>query len=318
VACEKLHIQLNPAVLKHWLIFDLDFPMASLAWEHVNVAPPNWIAINRENQHAHYGYLLEVPVVTSASGRDRPLRYAAAVESAFRIKLRADPGYAGLVSKNPLSGAWLTLFHHDHQYSLDELAEWVTLTKASLTSIDSVGIGRNVKLFEVLRKWSYRMVLAYKDATASPHIWVSALLREAECMNARFETPLSAAEVRSVARSVAKWVWRRFDHDHFRQIQRKRALTRWEKPRAPSAEQIAPWDRLGISRRTYYYRKKEGLLSSHPHCTDAISDISALGPNPGDTSQDRAQGIPSQGDTVRRLTASIERSSANGAHAQLL
>ena len=46
-----------------------------------------------------------------------------------------------------------------------------------------------------------------------------------------------------------------------------------------SVERAKPWEQLGISRRTYYYRKKAGLLVPDG-CTDAISDNSAaIGPS---------------------------------------
>lgn len=272
-ALEKCHLQLNPSVLRHWLVFDIDFPMAALSWDRANLPPPNWIAVNPLNGHAHCGYLLEIPVVTSAGGRDKPLRYAAAIESAFRIKLRADPGYSGLISKNPLSHTWRTWFLHAHAYSLDELADWVTLAKPQNISIESIGLGRNVTLFDCLRKWSYRMVLTYKEANAAPDLWLRALMREAEVINLNFNSPLSLPEFRAVAKSVAKWVWRRFDSTQFSQIQQQRALKRWSQPRPASTESSKPWEKLGISRRTYYYQKKAGLLLTD-NCTDAISDNS--------------------------------------------
>ena len=276
IACTKNYLQLNPAVLRHWLTFDLDFPMASIAWESVNLAPPNWIAVNTQNSHAHYGYLLETPVVMSASGRDKPLRYAAAIESAFRIKLHADPGYSGLLVKNPLNGAWLTLFLHANAYSLGELSEWVSLKKTKSSTIEETGLLRNVTLFETLREWSYRTVLAYKKEAASLDLWLHAVLREAESINRCFKPPLSVAEVRAVARSVAKWVWRMFHPELFSKIQQARAVRRWSKPQPPSIEKTKPWEEMGISRRTYYYRKKAGLLLPSG-CTDAISDISNSG-----------------------------------------
>lgn len=283
IATTKSHLQLNPAALRHWLLFDIDVPLAALAWERVNLPPPNWIAVNPDNAHAHCGYLLEVPVITGPGRHEKPLRYAAAIENAYRLKLRADPGYAGLICKNPLHERWRTSYLHDHAYSLDELTEWVSLTKPTHTIEENVGLGRNVVLFDTLRSWAYRMVLIYKSADATQDLWFRALLNEAEGFNGRFPTPLSYPEVRAVAKSVAKWTWRAFTQRAFSEIQRARAQKRWSKASANSTEQAKPWERLGISRRTYYYRKKAGLLLQ-TGCTDAISDNSGSGDGSDTTS----------------------------------
>lgn len=273
VATTMSHLQLNPAALRHWLLFDIDAPLAALTWERANLPPPNWIAVNPENSHAHCGYLLEVPVITSPGCHEKPLRYAAAIENAYRLKLRADPGYAGLICKNPLHERWQTWFIHGHAYSLDELAEWVSLAKPSRAIEEDAGLGRNVTLFDTLRSWAYRMVLIYKSANATQDLWFRALLHEAEGINSRFPTPLSFPEVRTLTKSVAKWTWRVFTQHAFSEIQRARAQKRWSKADADSVEKAKPWEQLGISRRTYYYRKKAGLLLPDD-CTDAISDNS--------------------------------------------
>jgi hypothetical protein len=274
IATTKSHIQLNPAHLKHWLVFDIDTPRAALSWELAHLPPPNWISVNTRNTHAHCGYLLEIPVIAGRNGHEKPLSYLAAIEAAYRLKLRADPAYKGFVCKNPLHSTWNTWFLHCHAYSLGELAEWVSLSAASMTMPDQVGVGRNVTLFDVLRKWSYHMALTYKSAGASREQWVRALLHEAEGLNSKFDTPLAFPEVRAISKSIAKWTWRHFTPERFREIQRSRAEKRWSKPRPTSLEQSKPWKTLGISRRTYFNRKKAGTLPDAV-CTDALSDNSA-------------------------------------------
>jgi hypothetical protein len=73
VATTKSYLQLNPAALRHWLMFDIDASLAALTWERVNLPPPNWIAVNPENSRAHCGYLLEVPIITSPLGATKSL-----------------------------------------------------------------------------------------------------------------------------------------------------------------------------------------------------------------------------------------------------
>lgn len=260
VALEKNYLQLNPPILWHWLVFDIDEPMAALAWEKANLAPPNWIAVNPANTRAHLGYLLEVPVITAPEARDKPLRYAAAIETAFRIALRADSGYSGFIAKNPLSPKWQTWFLHAEPYSLDYLAEWVTLPRTPSASLAPIGLGRNVMLFDAIRQWAYGMVRVYQQADSGQEQWFRAVLREAEVVNQRFTPPLQFPEVRATAKSIAKWTWQRFSDDDFSRIQQARACRRWAKVREPSLEQSRPWEQMGISRRTFFSRKKAGLL----------------------------------------------------------
>ncbi|EOA8959568.1 replication initiation protein [Vibrio harveyi] len=61
------------------------------------VTPPTWIIIatNTENGHAHLIYGLKVSIRTAPDGKSKPLRYAAAVESALRDKLGANIGLCG-------------------------------------------------------------------------------------------------------------------------------------------------------------------------------------------------------------------------------
>jgi hypothetical protein len=67
-------------------------------------------------------------------------------------------------------------------------------------------------------------------------------------------------EVRATAKSVSKWTWQHFSDENFSRIQQARANRRWSQLRTPSLEQEKPWESMRISRRTYYSRKKSGLL----------------------------------------------------------
>lgn len=262
-AITKTFIQLNPPVLKHWLVFDVDRQYAAFAWEWANLPPPNWAAINPQNSHAHLVYLLAMPVLTTmAGGLAHPLRYLAAIEAGMRLALKADPGYRGMLTKNPLHERWQTVeFHHDG-YLLNDLAEYVELPKKYQTNPEcpNFGLMRNMTLFDELRTWAYSWVLKFKDAGATLDYWVQALMMRAEAINQGFPVPLQHAEVRAVVRSVAKWVWRHFTEAEFREIQRARGRRSGVVRRQGSLEEQMPWVALGISRRTYFNRKKAGTL----------------------------------------------------------
>lgn len=262
-AIEKPHLQLNPPVLWHWLLFDIDREGAAYAWESANLPPPNWAAINPENGHAHLAYLLSAPVLTTVDGLKRPLLFAAAVQAAMHFVLRADPGYTSTITKNPLHERWRTLRFHDNGYGLNDLAEYVELPKRTQPRAEQprVGLFRNVTLFDELRTWAYDWVLKFKQADATLEYWIRALMTQAELINHNFTVPLSGAEVKAIVRSVAKWVWRTFTEDDFREIQRARGRRSGEKRRQGSLAEQRPWEAMEISRRTYFSRKKAGMLA---------------------------------------------------------
>lgn len=206
VAARRRYVQPNPPALRTWLVFDVDRAGAAHAWEDANVAPPSWIATNPRNAHAHLAYGLEVPVITSDAGRLDPLRYAAAVESGYRRALGADRSYAGLLCKNPLHPDWRVQWCRSDLYDLPELAEWLPgpLPKPEKRA-EASGLGRNVSLFDGLRRWSYR---ARRSFPGTADQWAAAVLERAEFVNGDFAAPLPYAEVKATAKSVARWTWK--------------------------------------------------------------------------------------------------------------
>jgi hypothetical protein len=249
------HIQPNARHMMSWLIFDIDRPGAAWAWEHANLPPPTITVINPENAHAHLFYGLNTPVVTSELGRSAPIRYAAAIHSAFSLAMGADPAYTGLMAKNPLHNQWRTIWT-PVLYDLGELAEYVDLIKAR-QAVQSSGVGRNVTLFDQVRAWAYRWVLEFQSKNVSSCDWRNAVLSQAEQLNT-FDPPLPHSEVRSIGRSVAKWTWQHFNMQKFRAIQSARGK-RGGRPKTTTANG-EPWKVLGISKATYYRRKNAGLL----------------------------------------------------------
>ena len=74
-------------------------------------------------------------------------------------------------------------------------------------------------------------------------------------INTQFPNPLRPAEVRSIARSVARWTWRRFSNEKFSELQRHRINIRWADH--ISAEMTKPWAAEGVSRATWYRRRED-------------------------------------------------------------
>ncbi len=159
------------------------------------------------------------------AARARPLLYLAAAQEGIRRKLGADPGYSGHLCKNPLHGRWQTR-QWAQAYTLAELSEWVDLPriadlKKRVCDPDYAGLGRNCELFERLRPVAYSLVRKFWLPGGFDH-FKDALRALADDLNAAFALPLPVAEVKAIASSCARWVWKHFDPAAFRAIQSKR------------------------------------------------------------------------------------------------
>lgn len=218
-AIKKKYIQANPPHLRIWSIYDLDYAGAGMAWEDVNLPPPSWATVNRENGHAHLVYGIRAPVlVDSPDMRQRPMRYLCALEHAFRESLKADKGYSGLITKNPVHPLWKLLKGPQQYYDLSDLAEYVDLPKflpKAGVKLEEIGLGRNVTMFEFLRHWAYRNVRKYRSEGGLQgwNQWMSVCNIRALERNGDFKHQLDGREVWHIAKSVAKWTFRAFDID---------------------------------------------------------------------------------------------------------
>jgi len=269
-ALKHRYIQANPPTLRFWMLHDVDREGGALAWDDANLPEPAWSAMNPVNGHAHLAWGISAPVLTSDAARQAPLRYLAAVENAYREALGADRGFGGLITKNPRHHGWRTLWGRVMCRDLGELSEWVDLPKhlpRRGVKPETVGLGRNCDLFEHLRHFAYREVRGWKKAGGrgayiywQQHIYSTAL----DYTHAEHPTPLDYRECWHTAKSVAKWAWNRFDLEasdrRFSAKQSARGRRSGEVRRQGSDAERRPWEALGISRRTYYYRKKKGQL----------------------------------------------------------
>lgn len=165
--------------------------------------------------HGHLVWGLSAPVlVDSPDLRQGPLRYLCAVEAAFRAKLEADQGYSGLLTKNPLHGRWRVERGPRVGYTLKELADCIDVEDLSFYVAKSkkpeeVGLGRNVALFDWLRHWAYVAIRRYRGLRGQFPQWQAECYEKALGRNGDFARPLDGRECWHVAKSVAKWTWRR-------------------------------------------------------------------------------------------------------------
>lgn len=277
------YIQVNPPWLRSWLIFDVDRPGAALAWDYAHLPEPLWTSQNPENGHAHLCYGLDAPVLLGHHDRQKPMRYLAAVETAMRAKLEADPGYSGLITKNPMHKAWRTFWHPvGGLYDLADLCECLELPRYinKRDKPERVGLGRNVDTFDHIRHLAYRIVRGWK-AQGGSGVFVYYLnhLHDLAQQYTRNEhpTPLDAKECHHIAKSVALWTWNHFDIDasdrRFRELQRirgsaggKKASAAYENKRANARlmwasgmSQKAIAEKLGVTDRSVRnWLKKSG------------------------------------------------------------
>lgn len=219
------YIQANAPHARSWLIFDLDDTDSAHRWEDANLPEPTWAAVNRYNGHAHLAWGLRTPVLLDGNGvRQKPMRYLWSIEAMMRERLGADISYNGVVTKNPAHDRWMTIRGSKVLFDLHELAEYLPgLERFVPTKRDgSAGLGRNVTLFDALRRWSYRAIRSHW--TGSLDAWRSACMLRASEMSADLfgERSLTAGECKHIAYSVARWTWKRFSEREY--LARQKAL----------------------------------------------------------------------------------------------
>jgi hypothetical protein len=216
-AIKHRYIQFNPPGILAFMLFDLDMAESAFAFERHDLPQPTFIVINKTNGYCHYIYALLAPVVFGR-GNENPRHYFLDIEYSYRLLLGADPAYSGLLCKNPWHSHWLVVFTPSAVYDLGTLADYVVLQKRPKKREQQAGQGRNVSLFDSLRSWAYRARRHYGDYRQ----WLEACLTTCAEMN-NFNQPLPYPEVRSVAKSVARWTWKNITPQAFSNIQRTRA-----------------------------------------------------------------------------------------------
>ncbi len=259
IALCRRYVQANGLII--WcLIFDCDHEAAFTAAEDGVLPPPNIVVLNLNNGRGHLTYFLDAPVPRTDAARIKPLRYVAKIERGMTRRLDADPGFAGLITKNPLHPGWRTIVRHEHRFTLGELGDQLHSANCAMPPRGEIsGLGRNCTVFDELRHLAYRRIREVTRNDEPRHAFETWALKQAASLNAQFATPMQFSEVRGIARSVSRWVWERFDDETFRAIQSIRGqrgnAKRWAGHTAIS--QSKPWEAEWISKATYYRRKKK-------------------------------------------------------------
>jgi replicase family protein/primase-like protein len=257
LALQKRYIQLDPPKMVRWLAFDIDRRDAHGAAEQANLPAPNFIAVNPENGHSLSAYLIGVPVFKFDGARRGPIEFLSSVERGYTRRLGADPGYVGLISKNPLHPSWRVDWQVGRPYDLGELADALdNRDMRPQSKSETSGLGRNCSVFNDARFWAYENAREFKRSGGSFERWEARLAQIASGWNMHFNQPLAHSEIRQIAKSIAKWTWRRFCDEELSRKQSFRGKLGMAKRWAGHVKD-EPWKALGISKATYYRRKKE-------------------------------------------------------------
>ncbi len=204
LALKHDYIQLNPPHILQALVFDVDTSDAIFAADDANLPHPTFITQSKnKNGHAHLVYAFETPIAIHPNATMKPIRWAAAIQRGYTRRLGADIGYAGLMTKNPLTHATIALGRF---FSLGDMDAWLDEDDKSYRrhTATQQGLGRNVDMFDTVRHEAYAKVSQF-SSHESFHDWV---LARCEQINNNFATPLLFSEPKATAKSVAKWVWR--------------------------------------------------------------------------------------------------------------
>ena len=273
-------VQHNKPAEVRWLVFDCDYPDALGKVEASNLPAPNLFVSNPENGHSHLFYGLQIPVVRTDAGRAGPLRYLAVVEFAICKALKADAGYAGLVSKNPLHQHWRTTVHNPQSYELGELAEYLTLPKRLPKKAQCQGLGRNCSIFEKVRLIAYANVLKFK-IEGTKETFHAFILSTCQGVNAGFSKPLDPKEVAGIAKSISRWTWRHFTSAMKSEAEWKKYVEETHTPELQKARQA----RQVVSRREATKTKRGQALAMKQGGSTQKEIAAALEVNQGTVSR---------------------------------
>ncbi len=237
------------------LRFDIDTEGGGAAWIEAELPAPNLVVVNPRNGHAHLIYLLGGWVRTDFGdpSRLKVVRYAAAIERAYAAALGADTAYSGRFHHNPLSAAYVTKVGRDAPYSLAELAQYVDLATPA-TKPPPIGIGRNVEVFDRLRRWAYTAIADWRIGTDDA--WHEVVARRAEQIAAAVGAesprgPLKQNEVGHILKSVARWVWERYVAGVPPLLREARIAAQRERERARQKAREAARERSRTTRDEY-------------------------------------------------------------------
>jgi hypothetical protein len=208
-ALKRSYIQSNPKDMIYRITIDVDHESAMFAAYDANIVEPTFIVKNKYINfgRAHLHYDLNAPVCRSENANRHPIQYLTAIEAALIKALGGDPGYVGLVTKNPLSSDYECLVGEGKSYTLEELAESLELEQVQSKwrkkkREENRGyLGRNCDVFDDLRFWAYDRVSDARDSQSYSN-WFDCVSAEAANLNKHQVPMLDDRELKTIVKSV--------------------------------------------------------------------------------------------------------------------
>jgi len=234
---------------------------------------PNWMTEREASGNVQAHYCLARPVHRGPDARDRPLQALARVAEYLTEAAHADPGYAGVLARNPMDephrdpraadGPCRTVWRRREPYTLAELSRVVPFGWRRPAVVVSA-IGRNVTVFRTLMRES-----------GKPRNWGRPVAALAAALNDGIgrlfpDGPLDAGELAGIVASVERIQARNLASGRTQaglsRIQAGRGRKGGRKPKRGTVrasarpdegtnEAVRPWQAAGVSRRTWYYRQ---------------------------------------------------------------
>ena len=204
------------------------------AWWGGTPAPvPSWMVINERPRSAtrraggiHCVFALEVPIARHNAAHTAPLSYLAHVADRLAHHLGADPGYTGLITRNPINPGTQCQTHWGRMfpYGLQELDK--LLPKGKPPKRRLTGIGRNCDLFKSMISEVFRPRWA---GILGAQGWSEAWLEYVKVQNVTMfgDSFLPNSECRSIAKSCFRYWTLQYSTGRFSDIQRARNGKRW-------------------------------------------------------------------------------------------
>ena len=202
-------------------------------WGGAPTPTPSWMVINERPLTAtrraggiHCVYALEVPVARHNAAHTLPLAYLAHIADRLSYHMGADPGYTGLITRNPVNPGPECFTHWGRMfpYTIGELDK--VLPKGKPPSRRLTEIGRNMDLFHAMISEVFRPRWAPVLGTQG---WSKAWLDHVRALNLSMFSPegLPDSECRSIAKSCFHYWTLQYNPGRFRDIQRQRMGKRW-------------------------------------------------------------------------------------------
>tara|TARA_Y100001963_G_scaffold86218_1_gene119233 strand:- start:3411 stop:4475 length:1065 start_codon:yes stop_codon:yes gene_type:complete len=264
-----LHIQVNPANTKCWLVFDLD-GTDPFIWEDKLLPPPNIIVSGQgpkaklKQNSAHLFYAIQ-NVPTSQRSRRKPINFLTDIRRKMTSELMADNAYTDPLCKNPLHPFWKTSFLHEHEYNLNELNdgfERPEMYKRGDFDWDNVPDSRNCTVFHELRFEAYHRV-TFARKNWSYEQWEQHLFQLADYLNDFTGKDLSKThqlplkELSSIVRSVSQWTRLNYNPAHNRGV-----TGLWNLPIQAITKKLAQQEGARYTHRTRQEKTKQHLLEA--------------------------------------------------------